>query len=262
MGLRRGESPVHDAIVDGLMFRVVSSPVAATAGGFVLVHGIGMSHRYLRGLHAELALTDAVLSIDLPGFGGTRKPDGDLDVPAMARGLAAVLDRLGLRDVIAVGHSMGSQWVVELAAQRPDLVSGVVVMGPVADDHHRTAFAQARALALDVLGESPRASWIVLTDYVKCGIRWYLRQLRHMVAYPLEDRVRDLAKPLLVIRGSRDPIAGSSWCRRLCDAAADAAVVDVPGSFHVVQDRAPEAVARAIHAFFGPRTPPASGATR
>ena len=259
MSLRRSEPVVHVLTVDGLNFRIVRSSHAAPQRTFLLVHGIGMSHRYLRRLHAELALTHSVISIDLPGFGGLPRPSRDLDVRAMAGALATLLDRVAVTDAVAVGHSMGSQWVVELAVQRPDLVTHVVAMGPVADDHHRTAFAQARALALDVVGETPRANWQVLSDYVRCGIPWYLRQLRHMVAYPIEERAGLLTRPLLVLRGARDPIAGLSWCRRLRDAAPHAAVIEVPRGWHVVQDRAPRAVAGAIEAFLSVHTPPSPG---
>jgi len=251
-----------DVAVDGRVFRVVRSGPAAATRTFLLVHGIGMSHRYLRRMHTELARTDAVVSIDLPGFGGTPTPDGDLDVVAMAAAIAGLLDRLGLRDVIAVGHSMGSQWVVEVALQRPDLITHTIAMGPVADDRHRTVRAQARALAVDMFGESPRANWLVLTDYVRCGIPWYSRQLRHMLAYPLENRVGSLLHPLLVLRGAHDPVAGRAWCRRLAAAAPRGAVAEIPRGFHVVQDRAPRDVAEAISAFVASRTPPDPGGSR
>ncbi|CAL4859038.1 alpha/beta fold hydrolase [Microbacterium sp. MM2322] len=253
---RPHEATVDEVTVDGRVFRVVRSRASDATRTFLLVHGIGMSHRYLGRLHTAFARTDSVVSIDLPGFGGTPKPGADLDVSAMAAAIAGLLDHLSLQDAVAVGHSMGGQWVVELALQRPDLVSHVVAIGPVADDHHRTAFAQARALALDVFGESPRANWLVLTDYLRCGIRWYLRQLPHMLAYPLEDRVRLLTRPLLVVRGARDPIAGLPWCRRLADAAPDAAIVEVPGSWHVVQDRGHRAVVGAVESFLAARIPP------
>ncbi|MFJ6678583.1 alpha/beta fold hydrolase [Microbacterium sp. NPDC091382] len=251
-----------DVAVDGRVFRVVRSGPAAATRTFLLVHGIGMSHRYLRRMHTELAREDAVVSIDLPGFGGTPKPGQDLDVPGMAELIAGLLDRLGLQDVTAVGHSMGSQWVVEVALQRPDLITHTIAMGPVADDRHRTAFAQARALAVDMFGESPRANWLVLTDYLRCGIPWYSRQLRHMLAYPLDERVRSLSQPLLVLRGARDPVAGGPWCRRLAAAAPDAAVAEIPRGFHVVQDRSSKDAADAIRAFVAARTPPVPRVSR
>src|SRR3546814_980756 len=103
---------------------------------------------------------------------------------------------------------MGSQWVVELAAQRPDLVAHVVAIGPVTDDEHRSVLAQAIALGRDSLGETPRINSFVFGDYLRCGIPWYVTQVRHMVSYAIEDRVAELRMPLLIMRGEHDPVAG------------------------------------------------------
>ncbi|WP_309103087.1 alpha/beta hydrolase [Microbacterium sp.] len=234
--------------IEGLAFRLIVSPrpAASTTPTIVLVHGIGMSHRYLARLHRVLARSARVVSIDLPGFGGLPKPGYDPDVPRMGRALAEVISTLGDARVVLVGHSMGAQWVVEAAAQLPGVVAAVVAIGPVVDQENRTLSAQVRALAMDTLGETPRINAIVFSDYVRCGPRWYLTQVRHMLAYPIEQRVRALEVPLLVIRGEKDPVAGRDWCRRLTAAAWSARLVHVPRRHHVVQESAPLAVADAI----------------
>lgn len=239
--------------VDGLTFRVISDAPATpgSAAPVVLVHGIGVSHRYLSRLHRELATDREVHSIDLPGYGGLPKPGRDLPVSDMAHALAAVLAAIDLAPVILLGHSMGSQWVVELAVQRPDLVSEVVAMGPVTDAAHRTLPRQLVALARDTLGETPHVNVIIFSDYLRCGLRWYSRQLRHMLSYPIEERVGELRVPLLVIRGARDPIAGREWCRSLRDAAPAGTLVEIPRAHHVAQHTAPHAVASALRALAG-----------
>jgi pimeloyl-ACP methyl ester carboxylesterase len=235
--------------VDGLAFCAVSDVKAPDATAYVLIHGIGVSHRYLSRLHRRLARTGTVHSVDLPGFGALPKPGRDLTVPAMATALAEVLDVLGVTRAVLVGHSMGAQWVTELALQRPDLASHVVLIGPVADDRHRTALAQSIALAIDTLGEPLGGNLTVFTDYLRCGPRWYLTQLREMLRYPLEDRVGLLRMPLLAIRGENDPIAGLGWSRRLRDRAGDGMLVIVPGHRHLAQHTAPAAVAGAVRHF-------------
>ncbi|WP_407662207.1 alpha/beta fold hydrolase [Microbacterium timonense] len=233
---------------DGLAFRVLSSSpaVASPRPAIVLIHGIGMSHRYLSRLHDVLAQHRAVYSIDLPGFGGLPKPGRDVSVSAMASALGRVIGSLNAGPVVLVGHSMGAQWVVELAAERPGNVTDVVVIGPVVDAAHRSLASQTVALARDTLGETLAINAIVFTDYLRCGVPWYLAQVRHMLTYRIEDRVSALAVPLIVIRGSRDPIAGLEWCRRLRDSAVRSHLVLIPAHHHVAQQSAPKAVAAAI----------------
>jgi pimeloyl-ACP methyl ester carboxylesterase len=212
----------------------------------VLVHGIGMSSRYLARLHDALLPEATVFSVDMPGFGGLPKPRRAVDVETMAAALGEVVASLDAGPVVVVGHSMGTQWAVELGVQRPDLVGRVVIIGPVADASHRTAFAQMRALCVDTLLEPPGTNWIVATDYLRCGVPWYLAQLRPMLGYAIEERVARLEVPLLVVRGERDPIAGAEWCRMLRDRAPVASLVHIPGRPHNAQRSAPRAVAAAI----------------
>jgi pimeloyl-ACP methyl ester carboxylesterase len=236
-----------------LHFRTLASP-SSSGPVFVLVHGIGMSHRYLARLHRSLTARGTVISVDLPGFGGLPKPDHDVDIAEMADGLAALLDRIradaiATGPVVLVGQSMGTQWVVELAARRPDLAQAVVLIGPVADERRRTVLQQAGRLALDTMRETPGANALVFADYLRCGPLWYLAQLRHMLDYLIEDRIVGVEAPVLVVRGSRDPIASLGWSRHLTAAAQRAALVEIPGRAHNAQHTAPGAVASAVRHF-------------
>lgn len=233
--------------IDGCVFRVISSPHArADAPVIVLLHGIGMSHRYFERLRRVLALDAHVVSIDLPGFAGLPKPPHDLDIARMADLLAKLLPSASERACVVVGHSMGAQWAVELAVRHPARVLMVVGIGPVSDAAHRDLGAQSRALAIDTLRESPPSNAIVFTDYLRTGIPWYLRQVRHMLGYRLEERVRQLAVPLLLIRGRHDPVSGRQWCRSIRDSTAHSRLIEIPGAPHVAQRSSPGAIASAI----------------
>ncbi|MGV2904063.1 alpha/beta fold hydrolase [Microbacterium sp. AGC62] len=235
-------------VTDGMTFGLWDSPrpPGAESPTIALVHGIGMSHRYLSRLHDVLADLTRVVSVDLPGFAGLPRPSGNPDVVRMGRALAEVIAALGEDRIIVVGHSMGVQWAAEAALHRPDRVQAVVAIGPVVDQSHRSLVSQTRALAIDTLGETLPSNLIVFSDYLRCGIRWYLKQARHMIEHPTEQRYAELTRPILVIRGGDDPVAGREWCRRLRDSARTARLVEVPGRHHVVQHSAPRAVAAAI----------------
>jgi pimeloyl-ACP methyl ester carboxylesterase len=253
---KTGAMPTERLVqVRDMTFRVHTTIRPGAARAFVLVHGIGISHRAFARLHDVLAAEHTVHSLDMPGFGDLPEPERSPDVVEMAGLLGEVVAGLGERPVVVVGNSMGTQWAVELGAQRPDLVSHVVAVGPVADERHRSALRQGMSLGLDCLRETPPANAMVLTDYARCGPRWYARQLPHMLSYPIEERVAVLDRPLLVVRGGRDPIAGRRWSRRLRDAAARGHLVEMPGHPHLVQHTAPRAVASAVHAFLASEAP-------
>ncbi|GAA4189838.1 alpha/beta fold hydrolase [Microbacterium oryzae] len=240
--------------VRDMTFRVHTTSRPGAVRAFVLVHGIGISHRAFARLHDVLAEEHTVHSLDMPGFDDLPEPERSPDVHEMASLLGEVVAGIGEQPVVVVGNSMGTQWAVELGVQRPDLVSHVVAVGPVVDDRHRSALRQGMSLGLDCLRETPATDLMVLTDYARCGPRWYARQLPHMLAYPMEERAGALERPLLVVRGGRDPIAGLRWCRRLRDAAPRARLVEMPGHPHLVQHTAPRAVASALQDFLATET--------
>ena len=216
---------------------------------FVLVHGIGMSHRYFDRLSRELARHGAVYTIDLPGFGGTAKPPRQQSVEDYAERLAATLRELDVTSCVIVGHSMGAQFVTELAVRYPELVRRVVLMGPVVEPKRGTLLQQALLLMVDTTRESLSTNAIVLADYTRTGPRWYLTEVPAMFEYPIMERVADISSPVLVLRGARDPIATSEWCSKLASAARDGESLEVSGQPHVAHRGAADQVAAAIVAF-------------
>ncbi|MFE4837052.1 alpha/beta fold hydrolase [Arthrobacter sp. NPDC056691] len=250
---------------NGLTGRLYSSNAPSTGQpAYVLLHGIGVSHRYLARLHVELAQRPegqhrqeedagaAVYSFDLPGFGGTPRPGRQVTVGEYASFVAAVLAERGVESCIVVGHSMGAQFAVELALQAPRLVTRTVLMGPVVDSARRSAAWHALALTRDaLLSEPPTTNAVVFADYFRTGMRWYLTELPVMMAYPLDSRVRGVTQPVLVLRGGRDPIARRPWCTYLAAQAPDGAFAEVRGRGHVVQETATEDVARIIRHWAG-----------
>lgn len=226
-----------------------SGPASSTRPTFVLVHGIGMSHRYMRRLASELAPHGRVCMIDLPGFGANPRPAHPPTVEAFAALIGHALDVAGIPSCVLLGHSMGAQFAVELAVRRPALVSHLLLVGPVVDPERRSAWHQALGLAIDSLLEPPSANAIVFTDYLRCGPRWYAATLPAMFGYPIETRITLVGQPVLVLRGSRDPVARSAWCRELAGSARDGRFTEIAGQAHVVQHGAARQVAARILAF-------------
>ncbi|MHA7240577.1 alpha/beta fold hydrolase [Arthrobacter sp. TMS1-12-1] len=239
--------------VGGHTLRIRTTPGPETPvsprSPYVLVHGLGMTHRYLDRLRAELAVDAVVHAVDLPGYGPDPRPRTPLGVEDHAALIVEALGALGIRSCTLVGHSMGVQFVTEAALQSPALAERVVLIGPVVDRLRRTVLQQAVSLAHDTFRESPSANRIVCRDYLQTGTRWYLRQLRPMMEYPLERAVERLQCPVLVVRGGRDPVARRRWCQELAARARNGALVEIPGQPHVVQHSAADRVAAEVMAF-------------
>ena len=70
-----------------------------------------------------------VLALDARGHGDTEwAPDGDYSLDAHQRDLDALVDALGLRRFILVGHSMGGRNAYVFASRRPDTIKALAVV--------------------------------------------------------------------------------------------------------------------------------------
>src|SRR4030095_4004100 len=91
----------------GMHARVSTPTPARDAPAIVLVHGIGVSGRYLMPTAMRLTSTCRVYVPDLPAFALSAKPAAALGVPALADALAAWMRVVGLPPATLPRHLFG-----------------------------------------------------------------------------------------------------------------------------------------------------------
>lgn len=97
----------------------------------VVLHGLFGSSDNWGSIAKTLAADHDVVLVDQRDHG--RSPHTDhVDYPAMAEDVHALVERLGLRDIVLVGHSMGGKTAMYFAHRWPELVKQLVSvdMGP------------------------------------------------------------------------------------------------------------------------------------
>ncbi len=216
---------------------------------YLLLHGIGLSHRSFTGLAKALSTSGDTIALDLPGFGATPRPKRPISVEEYAASIANVIERTGVGPVVVVGHSMGAQFALELAIVRPDLVDSVVMVGPVVDPRWDNVAVQGVLLAADAVTEPMSTKLMAAHGYVRTGLRWFLAETREMLAYSTHDRIHLLQRPLLVIRGEYDTIANERWTDWLSGQVDGGASRTFDGHSHNVIHSGPVEVADAIVRF-------------
>jgi pimeloyl-ACP methyl ester carboxylesterase len=96
----------------------------------VFVHGWTCDRSVFAAQARHFARRHRVVSLDLRGHGQSDKPQGPYPIAAYAADVAHVIEALELGRVVAVGHSMGGLTVLQLGADHPDKVAGVVMVDP------------------------------------------------------------------------------------------------------------------------------------
>jgi pimeloyl-ACP methyl ester carboxylesterase len=211
----------------------------------VLVHGFGVSGRYMLPLAQSLARWFSVLVPELPGNGRSQKPPTPLGIGGLADALRACLDALELERPAFVANSMGCQVVTELAVRRPDRVGPLVLIGPTIDPDQR----RARHQVLGGVRELGREPLSLLTHPAQdgvMGLRALLATARSALADRIEDRLPLVEQPTLVLRGSADSFVSAAWAERVAQLMPQARLVVVPGEPHAVHYTRPDLVAELV----------------
>lgn len=227
------------------------SPRAPGVGrpSLVLVHGLGCSSCYMIPAARRLAGSFDVFVPDLPGFGLSEKPPKMLTIGEHAGALAEWMTANGISSAILAGNSLGCQVIADLAARFPDRVHGLVLNSPTVDAAHRSVFGELLRLVADSPREQWSLVWISARDYLRAGLFRVLWTLRSALADRIEDKLPRVAAPILIVRGSRDPIVSQPWVEALARVAPTAEVVVVPGAPHAVNYSAADEFSELILAF-------------
>src|SRR5262245_55667594 len=95
----------------------------------VFIHGWPDSWRSFQPVMDWLPPESFSVSVSLRGFGGSTETDDGYSMPELAEDVARLLDQLTIDHAVVVAHSMGTMVAQCLAATRPDLVAGLVLIG-------------------------------------------------------------------------------------------------------------------------------------
>ena len=205
----------------------------------VLVHGLGVSGRYMVPTATLLAHEHPVYVPDLPGFGRSEKPAKELDIPGLAAALLGWLDAAGLDRVVLLGNSLGCQTIAELAAGHPERVRRTVLIGPTMGPECSTALRGLWRVMRDSPHESFTQPFLVAFDYAYAGLPRCYRTFHHALRHPMRARLRDVQAPTLVVRGAQDPIATQPWVEEVTRLLPCGRLVVMPGVGHTVNYSAP-----------------------
>ena len=95
----------------------------------LFLHGWCGDRSFFAPQFEHFSATHRVVSVDLPGHGQSPAPS-EYAVEAFATEVAALARRLGVRRVVAFGHSLGAMVALALSQQAPELVSAIVMVDP------------------------------------------------------------------------------------------------------------------------------------
>ncbi|HET8649623.1 MAG TPA: alpha/beta fold hydrolase [Gemmatimonadales bacterium] len=251
--------------VNGVTLQV---QVEGEGPAILFVHGYPLDHTIWA---APVAQLDGWRRIapDLRGFGGSDAPDLGYSMATYAQDLAALLDTLGINDVVLCGLSMGGYVAFEFLRRWRDRVRALVLMDTRAEpdtlegkrlrDQHAAQAREAGARAIAdhevfrlVAGratiEIGAQVHKMITSTPVPGIVGALGAMRDRPdSRPLLPELSGM--PVLVVGGMEDQIIPPEQIRELADAIPGAQLILIDGAGHLPPVERPEQTVAALRDF-------------
>jgi pimeloyl-ACP methyl ester carboxylesterase len=203
-----------------------------------------------------------VVTVDARGHGNSGLPEETYGAADQAADAASVIDDLGLRDVIVMGHSMGGSTAVGLASARPDLVKALILEDPAIrsgaskrssaiPDSFRELKAMSDADRIEKCrADNPAWSEEEIRPRCEAMARFNLDvyRLRSNDSRPTVDTLRSLTIPVLLLHGDAD--RGSIVDEEvLATAGAHVRPVHIAGAGHSIRRENRAAFLSAVNDF-------------
>ena len=213
----------------------------------VWIHGLGASWQsWLENL-PHFSRTHRCIAMDLPGFGRSELPRGEVTIGNYAKWIDELLTGLGVDRAAVVGNSMGGFIGAELALRFTTRVDRLVlVSAAVLWQEYRRAkplvtlagvseavLARAVADGTPAIALRPRIRHAILrgagfhaphrlpvelqAELIRSAPRTpgFLPALRALASFPLRDELDDIRCPTLIVWGRNDPLVGRHHAHEL-----------------------------------------------
>jgi 4,5:9,10-diseco-3-hydroxy-5,9,17-trioxoandrosta-1(10),2-diene-4-oate hydrolase len=266
----------------GVWVNVVELGVHGSELPMVFVHGLSGSWQNWLEQLPHFARTRRVVALDLPGFGASEMPGEPISIPGYGRLVDALLDALDIEAAVLVGNSMGGFIAAEVAIQFPARVERLVLVSAagLTVEHQRsdrvlvalhrsdralrlwggwiasradwlTRRPRARRLIMGLVAERPdRLPGPLVAEQIRgSGKPGFVDALEALSAYPIRDRLAEIACPTLIVWGRQDhlvPVGDADLFEQLIP---DSRKVVWDGTGHVAMLEHPLAFNRLLDAF-------------
>jgi pimeloyl-ACP methyl ester carboxylesterase len=197
----------------------------------VLIHCFSCAMNWWDGMVPLLEPDHRVVTVDLLGHGGSEKPGSGYTPENQAKVVAEALERLQISDATVVGHSLGGSVTGALSQQDPQLVGRAVIVDMPPDNSYGDLGFIAGLAFQPLIGP---ALWRIKPDFsVRQGLEVafapgydvpdaFVEDVKRMTytsyddspggvddfldAEPLDQRMADAGKPLMVLMGAEEQI--------------------------------------------------------
>jgi pimeloyl-ACP methyl ester carboxylesterase len=189
----------------------------------VFVHCWSCDRGYWSNQVEEFSQGYTVVTIDLAGHGESGMNREKWTLPAFGADVAAVVNKLGLKQVILVGHSMGGEVCIEAARLLPGKVVAIIGVDTFQDFAQRFTPEQIAGFTAQFKADFPgfTTAWIknmfpptadtalvahISADMASAPPKVAVGAMEEMLQYDCVSALKDMRVPIRGINSDRTPV--------------------------------------------------------
>jgi 2-hydroxy-6-oxonona-2,4-dienedioate hydrolase len=205
---------------------------AGSGAPVIFAAGLGISADFYKPNMESLAKSGfRAIAPDLPGFGETEGQLFGSDIEELTAHLTRFAHAIHIEKADWIGHSIGCQILLRLAAKHPHLTRSIILAGPTGGYGHRL-LRQTRAIAYHAVAEPWRLLKAVLRDYIRLSPFTYIGTwIKAGKDDPLASALL-VHCPVLILIGTNDRVPGAAFTTLLVQILKKAEIVKLAGGQH------------------------------
>jgi pimeloyl-ACP methyl ester carboxylesterase len=202
----------------------------------VLLHGLSGSAGWWRHNVPAFAVHYRTHTPDLVGFGRSRGRVAQTSIGEMADIVAAWLDAQHIARTHLIGHSMGGQIALHLAAQAPTRIDKLVLVAAAGIPRKLSMTAAARFIAELV----PPKHWgkptflpTIAADALRAGPRALISATNNILHDDVRPLLARITTPTLLVWGKHDPLTPLSQGEQMAQSIPGARLIVFDDAAHM-----------------------------
>ncbi len=202
----------------------------------ILIHGLSGSGRWWKRNVEALSKEHEVVAVDLVGFGRNRgfRPGSPMPLTfSEASGmLTRWLEQSFSEPVHLIGHSMGGQTAIHIAASRPDLVRSLTLVASTGIPFGLDPRVHLGEMAMPP-AEAISFSRVLLSDFFRAGPSAVAVASARLLRDDAREAMRSVAAPTLLVWGEHDFFVPMKYAFAINELIPHAELVTIPDAAHV-----------------------------
>lgn len=250
------------------------NPTSKKPKTMLFIHGLFGDLNNLGVISRAFADEYDILRVDLRNHGNSFHSD-EMTLPLMAQDIYAVINHLGLRDLIVIGHSLGGKTAMTFTHHYPQLVKHLVVIdiAPVAykENRHTQTFAGLFAVKAAKPETRQQAKEVISQQIPEEGVWQFMLksfdpQAPEYFKFNLSSLERNYPKvmgwekvsvqqPTLFIKGGNSDYMLREYTQETVEQFPNSKVHVISNASHWVHAEKSDSVIQAIAEFISPTQP-------